>query len=97
MKNYFERKIKSLLTCSAVLCLVIPIFLNAIVIDSVYGANQRTSEADWIAVDTEYSGTYMEFNDIEFFNKTIGWILGEDIILHTSDGGKNWEGHPQYV
>jgi photosystem II stability/assembly factor-like uncharacterized protein len=78
MENCYKRKIKTSLTCSAVLY-------------------QTINETDWMEVDTEYSGTYMEFNDIEFYNTTIGWILGDHIILHTSDGGKNWEGHLQYV
>ncbi len=39
-------------------------------------------EADW----------EMDFNDVYFVDAKNGWIIGEaGTIIHTSDGGKNWE------
>lgn len=38
------------------------------------------------------SGTTLKFKDVCFINDQEGWIVGKSgIILHTIDGGKNWE------
>ncbi len=48
------------------------------------------SIAQWELLDiSNYNDT--EFQDIHFVNSTHGWVLGENRLLHTSDGGETWQ------
>ena len=43
----------------------------------------------------QVSGTTQNLRDVEFLNKTTGWIVGDGgVILKTTNGGKNWVNIP---
>jgi len=45
----------------------------------------------WNIINT---GFYSDFKSVSFINKLEGWISATGIVLHTMDGGLNWESYP---
>ncbi|MHA2096935.1 MAG: WD40/YVTN/BNR-like repeat-containing protein, partial [Candidatus Hodarchaeales archaeon] len=95
--NRCKKHIMTAITIVALISLLSPISLKMLDIYSVYGVNQAEEVANWTVVDTEYSARDTKFNDIDFLNRTHGWIVGQNssgssggIVLHTSDGGISW-------
>ncbi|CAN5519952.1 hypothetical protein BH10BAC5_BH10BAC5_29370 [soil metagenome] len=38
----------------------------------------------------QYSGTNLSLYDVEFLNKNTGYIIGDGVIIKTTNGGDNW-------
>jgi Photosynthesis system II assembly factor YCF48/Secretion system C-terminal sorting domain/BNR/Asp-box repeat len=45
----------------------------------------------WTIINT---GIYSDFKSVNFINNLEGWISATGIVLHTMDGGLNWESYP---
>ncbi len=43
--------------------------------------------ATWV---TQYSASSGQFQAVTFYNATLGWVVGDGLILNTVNGGQNW-------
>jgi photosystem II stability/assembly factor-like uncharacterized protein len=81
--------------------LVLALFISTNVITS-YETRTIEPEAEWEIIVDSYDWPIDYWEDVAFYNATEGWIVGEGdvgpeaedlghvIIMHTSNGGKNW-------
>jgi photosystem II stability/assembly factor-like uncharacterized protein len=69
---------------------MIPLFVILIALVGCFDSTSNDNGDEPQLWQAQQSGTSAELNGLHFINETEGWVAGNNVMLHTEDGGQTW-------